>query len=128
MTAKESKLTPRTCTRDSKLSRVCALLLEWAIRNPTRRRAFEPLAGGLLVKLYLDHSGLCHVLLARKGDKGPSGLECRTVVAHWPEPVPAGVGWTAFERAPYQCSVAVWRPGAPAAAQLPLSEASHAAD
>jgi len=71
------------------------------------------LANGLLIKLYIDHSGLVHVLLAREGAKGPSAQECKTVLAHWPEAVPANVGWTAFARAPYECCVAVFRPPAP---------------
>ena len=94
-----SKLTPRL-----------APLLEWAQRNPERRRQFEPLAGGLLVKVRIDHTEMRHVLLARVGAKGPSDQECRTVLAHWPEPVPAGVAWTAFQRGEYQCCVAIWRP------------------
>jgi hypothetical protein len=107
----------------SKLTPKLSVILDWCQRNPTRRRR-EPLAGGLVIAAYLDHTGLVHLLLSRKGDKGPSNQECRTVLAHWPEAVPAGIQWTAFARGQFQCCVAIWRP-ALAAEQLPLE--SHAA-
>ena len=97
---------------DSKLTPKLSNLLAWCQRNPGRRRQ-DALPGGLVIRVYLDHQGLRHVLLLRQAPgptgKGPSDQECRTVLAHWPEPVPAGVQWTAFSREPWKCCVAVWR-------------------
>lgn len=99
---------------DSKLTPKLALLLEWATRNPTQKRAtFEPLPGGLLIKVYVDHTGLRHLLLARRGDVGPSDQECQTVIAHWPEKLAAPVEWSKFDRLPYHCRAAMFRPKPP---------------
>lgn len=113
MSPTESRLTPKL-----------AHLLEWCRRNPTRRRK-ELLAGGLVIAAYIDHTGMWHLLVSRKGAAGPSEQECKTVLAHWPEPVPAGVEWTEFARGAYQCRVAIWRPREPiqTSRQLPLGSA-----
>jgi hypothetical protein len=93
---------------DSKLTPPIAKLLAWCFDHPTRRRK-HAFAGGLSITVYIDLADRRHVMLARRGDVGPSAQEAKTVLAHWPEPVPAGIEWTPAKVKRFAILVAIWK-------------------
>lgn len=91
----------------SKLSYKLAHQLAWCLEHAGKRRQ-ESYPGGLIIILYVDLAGRRHVCLARKGATGPSDQEARTVVAHWPEPAPAGVTWSTAELRGLKVMLSLW--------------------
>jgi len=92
---------------DSKLTPKISRLLAWCFDHVTRKRK-EPLPGGLSITVYVDLAGRRHVCLARKGESGPSLQEAKTVLAHWPEPVPADVHWTPGKLKNFSILISIW--------------------
>lgn len=107
---------------DSKLTAAISRLLTWCLlnRGPDHKRKHE-FGHGLSITLYVDGGYRRHVLLARKGTTGPSAQEARTVLAHWPERVPAAVEWIPSQKAQFACLIAIWDPPQPVK-QMALGE------
>lgn len=95
----------------SELTANIAKLVTWcdAHRGTAHKRKWEG-KQGLSITLYIDDAGRRHVLLARIGAPGPSLQEARTVLAHWPEPVPANVEWTGpVAKGRFRVLLALWK-------------------
>lgn len=97
-----------TVATDSKLTPRIARVLAWCFEHPTRKRK-EPLPGGLSITVYVDLAERRHVCLARHGDVGPSLQEAKTVLAHWPEPVPGDVHWSPAKLGRFSVLVSIWK-------------------
>jgi len=107
----------RPSGRTSRLNRILRSLLDSAEAQPLAN--FKAVLGhGLTVKLYLTRSHTLHLLLVRQGIY-PSAAEWKTVLDHWPHPLPPNLPKpTPFKHKTAYCLTANWvQPE-----QLPLIE------
>lgn len=113
---------------ESELAKAIARLLDYCQRNPMRKRKWEG-RSGLSITLYIDQADRRHVLLARIGQVGPSLQEARTVLAYWPEPVPAGIEWTQpTQKGRFCVLIAIWKlPAVPTQLKLGAAAAEESA-
>lgn len=99
--------------RMSSLTKGLAVRLRFCLGHRGGRNKREwPLRSGLTIALYVDDKGLRHVLLTRESEPGPSALEARTVIEHWPEPVTDDVEWVEGNKGHVRYLAAVWGPPA----------------
>jgi len=72
--------------KPDRLRRILTSLLDSAEAQPLSK--FKAVLGhGLTIKLYLTRSHTLHLLLVREGIS-PSAAEWKTVLDHWPRPLP----------------------------------------